>query len=173
MINRIKALFADREGRGEGAGGAHGHDDLHLAAAALMVEAACLDGDFDDRERAKINDLLRHHFQLSAEESGTLLDAAAKAQATRHQLLPYTRIVKERFSEAERIELVEMLWEVAYADGELHDYEANLLRRIGGLIYVPDLERGAARRRVLERLQGAAEGEVERPEAAERLEVRE
>ncbi len=45
-----------------------------------------------------------------------------------------------------------MLWEVAYADGILHDYEANLLRRIGGLIYVSDRERGAARRRVVARL---------------------
>ena len=45
-----------------------------------------------------------------------------------------------------------MLWEVAYADGVLHDYEANLMRRVGGLIYVTDRDRGDARRRVLERL---------------------
>ena len=45
-----------------------------------------------------------------------------------------------------------MLWEVAYADGVLHDYEANLLRRVGGLIYVNDRERGDARRRVLARI---------------------
>jgi uncharacterized tellurite resistance protein B-like protein len=48
--------------------------------------------------------------------------------------------------------IIEMLWEVVYADGVLHDYEANLLRRIGGLIYVSDRDRGAARKRVMKRL---------------------
>ncbi len=56
------------------------------------------------------------------------------------------------FSDAERIELIEMLWEVAYADGVVHDYEHNLLRRIAGLIYVTDRDRGLARNRVLARL---------------------
>ena len=171
MINRIKALFGAREGRGSGASGAHSHDELHLAAAALMVEAACLDGKFDDRERAKIDTLLRQRFALSDDEARTLLEITAAEQGSRHQLLPYTRVIKERFSEAERIGLVEMLWEVAYADGELHDYEANLLRRIGGLIYVSDRDRGAARRRVLERLRAASEGEAERPEPTETSEV--
>jgi uncharacterized tellurite resistance protein B-like protein len=50
------------------------------------------------------------------------------------------------------VELIEMLWEVAYADGVLDEYEDSLLRRVGGLIYVPDRERGEARRRVLKRL---------------------
>jgi uncharacterized tellurite resistance protein B-like protein len=45
-----------------------------------------------------------------------------------------------------------MLWEVAYADGVLDEYEDSLLRRVGGLIYVPDRERGMARQRVLRRL---------------------
>ncbi len=171
MINRIKALFAVREGRGGGVGETHSHDELHLAAAALMVEAACLDGDFDAAERATIDGLLRRHFDLDAEESRTLIESVEVAPADRHQLLPYTRIIKERFSEAERVELIEMLWEVAYADGELHDYEANLLRRIGGLIYVPDRDRGAARRRVVERLRAASESRVERPEPAETSEV--
>jgi len=48
--------------------------------------------------------------------------------------------------------VIEMLWEVAYADGQLHDYEANLLRRITGLLYVSDRESGEARKRVLARL---------------------
>jgi uncharacterized tellurite resistance protein B-like protein len=51
------------------------------------------------------------------------------------------------------VDLIEMVWEVAYADGELHDYEANLLRRLGGLLYVSDRERGEARKRVLARLR--------------------
>jgi len=49
--------------------------------------------------------------------------------------------------------LVEMLWDVVYADGELHDYEANLMRRVAGLLHVSDQESGAARKRVLGRME--------------------
>ena len=51
-----------------------------------------------------------------------------------------------------RDKLIELLWEVVYSDGSLHAYESNLLRRIGGLIYVSDRDRGDARKRVLQRL---------------------
>ena len=56
------------------------------------------------------------------------------------------------FEPEERIALIEMLWEVAYADGELHDYEASLIRRITGLLYVSDRDSGEARKRVRARL---------------------
>jgi uncharacterized tellurite resistance protein B-like protein len=52
--------------------------------------------------------------------------------------------------------MIEMLWEVVYADGELHSYEANLMRRLGGLLYVSERDRGAARKRVLARQDGSA-----------------
>jgi uncharacterized tellurite resistance protein B-like protein len=58
--------------------------------------------------------------------------------------------------------MIEMLWEVVYADGELHDLEASLLRRVGGLLYVSDRDRGAARMRVLNRL-GIADPTTEAP----------
>jgi uncharacterized tellurite resistance protein B-like protein len=66
--------------------------------------------------------------------------------------LSFTRTIKDGYSPEDRVEIIEMLWEVAYADGVLHDYEANLLRRVGGLIYVSDQDRGDARKRVLTRM---------------------
>jgi uncharacterized tellurite resistance protein B-like protein len=155
VINRIKALF---EAVDEGAGGigtiapGAGADGRQLAAATLMVEAACLDGSFDAAERDTIGKLLSRHFELTDEESATLMSEAEGAQDEANHLLRFTRAIKDAYAPEERIELIEMLWEVAYADGILHDYEANLLRRIGGLIYVSDRERGAARRRVVTRL---------------------
>jgi uncharacterized tellurite resistance protein B-like protein len=64
----------------------------------------------------------------------------------------HTRAIVDRFDEAERVGMIEMLWEVVYADGRVDDYEANLLRRVGGLIYVSDRDRGEARKRVEARL---------------------
>ena len=158
MINRVKAFFLERGGHGEAADGRHAKDELQLAAAALMVEAACLDDEFIAAERDRIAALTQARFGLSQDEAETLIEEAEQAVDASHQLHRFAQVIRDRFSEAERIELIEMLWEVVYADGRLHDYEANLLRRIGGLIYVSDRDRGVARKRVLARLglEGAA-----------------
>ncbi len=159
MINRIKSFFRDPNGAGGGpSAGVAGRgkiDELHLASAALLVEAACHDMHFDESERRMIESLVQARFGLSAEEAATLIEAAEREVDAAVQLLHFTRAIKDRFSHEERVEMVEMLWEVVYADGVLHDYEANLMRRIGGLLYVTDQERGAARKRVLARLNTA------------------
>ena len=65
------------------------------------------------------------------------------------ELHTITKVVRDHFDEAERIEMIEMLWAVVYADGELEDFEANLMRRVTGLLYVSDRDSGEARKRVL------------------------
>ncbi len=151
MIDRLKALFSVSDGRPRDGGAQHDEEELRLAAAALLVEAALGDGDFDDEERGVIEARLAAHFGLSGPETSALIASAETAVADTHQLLPYTRVIKNRFDMAERIRLVEMLWEVVYADDRAHDYEASLLRRIAGRIYISDRESGAARKRVLAR----------------------
>jgi uncharacterized tellurite resistance protein B-like protein len=126
--------------------------DLHLAAAVLMVDAASIDGEFGDYERGIVAGILRRHFNLSDEALARLLSLAEGKRDSASDLNRYTLTIKDEFSDAQRVELVELLWEVVYADGQLHDYEANLLRRIAGLLYVSDRERGDARKRVLSRL---------------------
>lgn len=152
MINRIKAFFIDRGGRASGEGGRYTVDEFQLAAAALLVEAAKADNKFDESERVRILALIRERLGLAAEEADTLLEAAEQAVDRSPQILGFTRAVKDRFSYEERIELTEMLWEVIYADGKADEFENQLMRRIGGLIYVSDQDRGAARKRVLDRL---------------------
>ena len=151
MIARIKALFATFDASEPIASEAAGVDELHLAAAALLAEAALGDDRFDDVERAAIGRLLRERFGLDEDDAVRLVEAATRLASDSVHLLRFTRRIKDNFSPAERVELIEMIWEVVYADGELHDYEDSLLRRIAGLIYVSDRDRGAARKRVLER----------------------
>ena len=103
-------------------------------------------------EQKAIDILLREKFALNVEEARNLRELAVAEQSEANQLLGFTRIIKDHYALDERVELIEMVWEVVYADGQLHDYEANLLRRLGGLLYVSDRERGDARKRVLARL---------------------
>jgi uncharacterized tellurite resistance protein B-like protein len=129
-----------------------GADELKLAAAALLVEAACADERFDPRERRVIEQLLARRFALTEAEAKRLLAAAEQARERSVQLFGFTRTLSQRLTPAERVGVVEMLWEVAYADGELDAMEDTLLRRIAGLVDVSDRERGLARQRVLARL---------------------
>ena len=149
MLERLKQLFQPEAARPSGP---RRFDELQLAAAALMVEAATMDSRFDARERARISQLLRDRFALGAEDAADLVDAAERTAAESVEWHGFTRAINDGFDGAERVQLIEMLWEVVYADGELHDYEASLLRRITGLLYVSDRESGEARKRVLARL---------------------
>ena len=152
MINRIKAFFVDQKALPGGEGGHHTVDEFHLAAAALLVEAASIDGAFDDAERARILDFAGRRLGLSEMEAKTLLQAAETAAGNSTQLFGFTSTIKNNFSYEERVELIETLWEVVYADGTADPYENQLMRSIGGLIHVTDRDRGLARKRVLERI---------------------
>jgi len=152
MINRIKALLSASGRPAADAAPGHGFANLQVAAAALLVEVAQMDTDFSAAEQSKILDLVRTRFELTEAEAESLLEIAGQKVADSSQLYSFTRVVKDSFDHAQRVELMEMLWEVVYADGTLHHLEANLMRRIAGLIFVSDRESGAARKRALSRL---------------------
>jgi uncharacterized tellurite resistance protein B-like protein len=153
MFDEIKAWL---EGGDDSPKPPDSTDEVQLAAAALLVEAAHIDDDLDPRERAVIDRILERRFKLSAAAARRLVAEAERVSERSTQLFRFTRVVNDRFSLEQRIELMEMLWEVVYADGAVEALEDTLLRRLGGLIYVPDRERGAARQRVLQRRQGRA-----------------
>lgn len=153
MINRIKSLLSGGAATAtQDAAPGHSFAELQVAAAALLVEAAEMDANFGEAERRKITDLVRARFELTEAEAESLLEIAGDKVANASQLYSFTRVVKDNFDHAERVELMEMLWEVVYADGALHHLEASLMRRVAGLIYVPDRESGEARKRALSKL---------------------
>ena len=127
-----------------------------LAAAALLFEAAHVDDRVDAQERAVIGGLLERRFGLDPDAARRLLAEAERAADRSTQLFRFAQLINGEFSASQKIALMEMLWEVVYADGSLDALEDTLLRRIGGLLYIPDHERGAARQRVLQRM-GKAE----------------
>jgi uncharacterized tellurite resistance protein B-like protein len=93
---------------------------------------------------------------LGRETATALIEAAlARAEAS-NRFFAYTQRVKDGFDEAERVRMIEMMWEVVLADGRLDPYEDNLLRRVAGLIHVSDAASGAARQRVKARLAAAS-----------------
>ena len=127
-------------------------DELQTAVAVLLVEAARMDDEFGAEERAMIENLLAQKFALGPAATHELIALAETTAERSNQLHPFTRMAVERMDPQQRIRLIEMLWEVAYADGVLDPQEDVLLRRVAGLIYVSDADRVAARQRVLQRM---------------------
>lgn len=154
MLDRIKAMFDAWEKRPPGP---EHRDTLHLAAAVLLVEAARMDDRITPEERTRIGALVRDRFGLTTEEAADLLTAAESQARGVAPHFNYVSVVVDRCPPEQRMWLIDMLWEVVYADGELTALESNLLRRVGGLLHVTDVEVGEARKRVLRKM-GLPEG---------------
>jgi uncharacterized tellurite resistance protein B-like protein len=151
MLEHIKGILSGRL-RPAGPNAAREMEALHQAVAALLVEAARLDGRFGEAERGRIAALLARRFSLSDEHVEALIGTAVQMSEESVDTYGFTQRISRQFDHDEKVGIVEMLWDVAYADGTLHDYEGNLLRRVAGLLYVTDQESGAARKRVVDRI---------------------
>ena len=143
MIKRIRALLL----KGDETPAADPDEERRAVTAALLVQAALMDGDFDASERRTISDLLVNEFSLDAGEVASLIEEAEQAVHRSSQLFGFTRIADAHLDHEQRIDLMEMLWCVVYADGVVHDYEASLMRRIAGLLHVTDRDSAHARKR--------------------------
>ncbi|MCR9255383.1 MAG: TerB family tellurite resistance protein [Alphaproteobacteria bacterium] len=150
MFDKLIKAFKGRDS--ETPGEQDSTREKNLAAAAILVEAATQDADFSAAERETILTILEGDLGVSASEARELLAEAEQQVADHIGLYRVTSTIRESFDENERVDLVEMLWEVVLSDGELHDFEANLMRRVSGLIHVSDQQSGAARKRALDRL---------------------
>jgi uncharacterized tellurite resistance protein B-like protein len=150
MIDRLLNLLTGRETPAVG----ERRDEPQLSVAALLIEAARMDSIFDADERTAIARLLKEKFSLDDTAVRSLIEQAQDRIDYSAQYFPFTSEICRRLSREERIEVIEMLWKVAYSDGVIDPHEDMLLRQIAGLIHVPDRERSLARKRALAHLAG-------------------
>ena len=120
-----------------------------VAIAALLAEAAWADGEYLDAERTTIEAVLAERFGLEPAAARALREEGEAAQSEAVDLVRFTRVVKDSVPFEDRVEVLEALWRVIYADGNRDAEEGNLIRRLAGLLYVPDREAGLARQRVM------------------------
>jgi uncharacterized tellurite resistance protein B-like protein len=154
MIDRLLDLLA---GRGEWTS-EKPVNDLPLAVAALLVEVARMDDKVDGGERRTIEQVLARMFGLDAGSVRSLVDQADREMQRSAQYFPFTQQICRHASADMRVQIIEMLWTVAYSNGALNPDEDALIRQIAGLIQVSDWDRGAARKRALEKLANSEPG---------------
>lgn len=147
MLDSLRTFFSDLT-----AGDKHQErfeeNDYRLAAAALLVHATSIDGRVSPAERDKLHSVIAQRFALKDDEAKELIEKATEAEHEAIDLYHFTSLINRALDEEGRCRIVEMLWEIVYADGEVSEFEDNLLWRVADLLHVSRHERIALRRRV-------------------------
>jgi uncharacterized tellurite resistance protein B-like protein len=123
-------------------------NDYRLAAAALLVHAAAIDGEMSKPERDKLRAVIKQCFALDDAATEELIDKATAAEHEAVDLYHFTHLLNRALDEAGRARMIEMMWEIVYADGRRDELEDNLVWRAADLLGVSPGERIALRQRI-------------------------
>lgn len=145
MLNKLRRLIAGEAGPNEASGG---EDDLQLATAALLVRVGTIDDEFDAGEQLKLKRLLQNHFALSQDDAAGLMRRARDSEAEATDLYRFTSVITKTLDRDGRRRIVEMMWEMVFADGTVDEFEANLVWRVAELIGIGTRERVELRKQV-------------------------
>ena len=149
MLDAVKQFFSDHLQTAQ----VDDDNDEHavsVAAAALLIEVGRADFDFSDDEEAKVANLLRAQLNISDAEIAELIALAKQESSDATSLHGFTRLVHDNYSVEQKCRLMEHLWSVALADGEIDRYEDYVLRKIADLIYLSHQDFVKAKLRVME-----------------------
>ena len=144
MINLLKNILNQKNSKDDEGG----NKNLELICG-LMIEAAFTDGKIEESELKKIKFSLVNVFGEDLEEVDLVLHEAVKNKNNSKSLHYYTSFINKNFDDNKKLLLIEALWEIVLSDGEIHDFESNLIRRLAGLLYISDVKSGNARKRAL------------------------
>jgi uncharacterized tellurite resistance protein B-like protein len=122
--------------------------DYRLAAAALLVHACSIDGNMSDTERAKLHALLKRCYDLDDASAEELIVKATAAEHEAIDLYHFTSLLNRTLDEAGRRRMIEMMWQVVYADRRVTEFEENLIWRAADLLGVSSRERIELRQQV-------------------------
>lgn len=143
----FEKFVAFLEGLGGSAAGVDRINPEQLAAAALMFAVMDADGVRHEAERETLRDVLEETYHLDGAALDRLVSHAETAEAESVDLYQFTSSIV-KLDEKYRVHFIELLWEVVFADGEVHEMEDNVVWRVAELIGISPRERIEARRRV-------------------------
>jgi uncharacterized tellurite resistance protein B-like protein len=128
--------------------------DYRLAAAALLVHTAAIDGDISQARRAQLHAVIKRQFGLDEASTDELVAEATEAEHEAIDLYHFTRALNRSLDEAGRRRVVEMMWEIIYADGRVSEFDSNLVWRAADLLGVSSRERIELGHEVASRIRG-------------------
>jgi uncharacterized tellurite resistance protein B-like protein len=150
MLQILKDLFSQFAGPSEDATAAQTAHHLQLATAVLLVEVMRAEPNLAAPERSAILEALQSRYRLSSEDLSGLIALAQDTAKTAYDYQRFTGLMNEQLTQAQKIEVVESMWQVAYADAHLDVHENHVISKVAGLLHVTHGEYIGAKMRAKE-----------------------
>ena len=115
--------------------------------ASLLIHAAKIDENYTDVEKKIIKKAIMNLNNINSDKAEKLLKNAEKKEQEANQIIEFTKEVKKYPMEF-RLKIIEIIWKIVYSDGTSDNFESNLIRRICGLLYIPDKDSGIIKMKV-------------------------
>jgi uncharacterized tellurite resistance protein B-like protein len=146
MLEALRKLFRDLGG--EERRGAFEDGDYRVAAAALLVRVITIDGAVNEAERTRLHAVLKSRFDLDEAQTDELIAEATEAEGEAVDLYHFTRLINRSLDEEGKKRIIEMMWEMIYADQHVNEFEDNVVWRVADLLGVSSRERIGLRQQV-------------------------
>ncbi len=134
------SLDSIRKLLGNAFGGIHQESDtdparrVHLATAAILLEIAYADESFSNEEQKGLLTFLEQRFGISGTDARELIESAGEMRSNTIDHWNLTNLIRGNTTLDERIEIVKTMWRMVYSDGQLHQYENYLVRKLADLL---------------------------------------
>jgi uncharacterized tellurite resistance protein B-like protein len=151
MLNKLKDFFANKIAVDPTDKTSNNERNLRIATCALMLEIASIDQEFDDRERDRIISFFRDEYGLTETETEELIELARGQLDQRIDLWGFTNLINQHFDADQKLKIIEMIWEVVYADGQLSAHEDYLIHKLYKMLNLTHSQMIDAKMKVLER----------------------
>ena len=133
MLNKIKSLFKNEK---KSVLPTKEDYNVNLTCASLIIEVALADKDFDVTEINLLKIILKDSYEISPEKIDSLIESAESTVENNTSLYSYTREINDSLNYEQKIDLLDGLWKISYADGTLDKFEEHLVRKISDLIHI-------------------------------------
>ena len=150
MFDLLKNFIADTIGRSDADRTSFAEDDYRLATAALLIHVANVDGKIDPPERSRLREIIEARFGLDAAATTQLIERAEQSDKEAVDFFHFTNVLKRSLDDDGRHKIIEMMWDVVFADGEVTEFEENVVWRIAELLGVSTRDRVMLRQKVAE-----------------------
>jgi uncharacterized tellurite resistance protein B-like protein len=148
MLDKLRQIVADLASPGGSDHRRFDDNDYRLAAAALLVHLISIDGNISKGEQGKLRSLLKSRFELDDAAVGELIETATRVEGEAVDIYRFTSLIMRSVDEQGRARIVEMMWELVYADDHVSEFEESVVWRSADLLGVSSNERIALKNRV-------------------------
>lgn len=148
MLDRLRQFISDVVSPTGTEHRAFEEGDYRLAAAALLIHVISLDGPPSEAEMRKLHALLEYRFELDPGTAAALIADATVVEGEAVDLFHFTSVIMRSVAEDGRLRIIEMMWELVYADGHVSEFEENVVWRAADLLGISSRERLNLKHRV-------------------------